>query len=462
MSDKPGDNQKAKDAKALAEENARLQAEVEALEAEAAKAKRIRTHKIRRIATPILITLTCLSLVGATLAVWVNRTLWNEDKYISTVVPLANDPAVINAMATQLTNEAFLALNVPQRVQDALAALADQNSSIPPEVSLLAAPLTDQLHSLVRDQVVKFLSSDAFQQYWAKANEALHPKIVALLNGDYSQLPNLSVVGRGVQINLIPIVTQILRDLGQQGLGSLNINVTIPDISTTDATAAIAALSTALNVQLPPDFGQVTIMTQRQLQAYQEAAQDLKTLAWGLLLLTIILAAASIVVSMRRRRAVVWLGLGSVVALFLGGVALRNLGKSILAQIRSDEAHAAAKAVFTQLGGSLRHTGMLVGWTALLIAIFAYLAGRPAWLSATIAWGGRMLAPQPEGSELEHWIGRRAEGSRIGAAVIAVLVLFIAGITLLSVIVVGGLFALAMWGIAIAQQRVGVSPPSRA
>src|SRR5436190_1937319 len=89
-------------------ENERLKAEVEALEAKSYEHRRGFWLRVRKIATPILIALTCLSLIATTVAVWVNRTVWNPDKYLSTVVPLGHDPAIIDVLATQITNQAFV------------------------------------------------------------------------------------------------------------------------------------------------------------------------------------------------------------------------------------------------------------------------------------------------------------------------------------------------------------------
>lgn len=445
----------------LAAENARLTAEDERLKAEVealqARDRASRHHvwlRVRKISTPILIALTCLSLVATTVAVWVNRTIWNEDKYIATVVPLGDDPAIIDSLATQITDQAFLALDVQNRVEEALTSIASSNEQVPEQITFLAGPITESLRKVIREQVVKFLQSDQFQEFWANANEQLHPKIVALLQGNYDELPNITVGREDVQLNLIPIVTQVLRDLVQKGLGSLNIDVTIPQIPENDAQAAVALLSRALGVTLPENFGQVTIMTSAQLDEYQQAANDLRSLAITLLIVTLVLAVLSIAVAPRRRRAVIWLGAGTVVALFLGRGFLRNLRDAMLDSIQSQEARNAAKAIFAQLGGSLKHTAAIVAWTAILIGVIAYLAGRPRWLAAALSWLKRLTAPQSGGSNLERSVAAHAEIARVGAGIVAVIWLFRTGIDWIPVIVIGGLFALFMWWVSSAQHKV--------
>jgi flagellar biosynthesis component FlhA len=170
--------------------------------------------------------------------------------------------------------------------------------------------------------------------------------------------------------------------------------------------------------------------------------------------LTFILLVLSIAIAPRRRRAVVWLGAGTVVALIIGRVLLRNLRDSLLGTIHSFEARNAAKSVFVQLGGSLKHTALIVGWIAVLIALVAYLAGKPAWLMSVIAWVKRLTAPQDGGSDLERGVAAHPDIARVVAAVVALYALFRTGIDWVPVIVIGGLLALFMWWVAAAQHKV--------
>ena len=202
--DKPGEK-KSSGGKDLAAENARLKKEVKDLKTGGVEVRAAKRLRLRGIASTILVVLACISLVATTLGGWVNRTVWNPDRYIATVAPLVRDPAVTDILATRITDEVFTALDVQSRVEQALASLS-ANSAVPSQVTLLAGPLTSSTRDVIEGEVAKFLQSSEFQQAWVAANERLHPKIVALLQGDYSQLPNISVDGASVQINMVPIV----------------------------------------------------------------------------------------------------------------------------------------------------------------------------------------------------------------------------------------------------------------
>lgn len=451
------------DAEALKKENARLRAqdarlkkEVKDLKAGGAEARAANRLKRRGIVSAILVILACVSLVATTLGAWVNRTVWNPDRYIATVAPIVRDPAVTDLLATRITDQVFQALDVETRIQEALVALSE-NTAIPSQVSLLAGPLANSTKDLIRGEVAKFLQSEEFQQAWVTVNERMHPKIVALLQGDYSQLPNISVDGASVQLNLVPVVAEVIRNLAQSGLGSLDINITIPELPAGDTEAAIRALSLAVGEPLPADFGQVTILTAEQLDRYQEVANGLHSFELLLAGLSVAAIFAAIAVSPRRRRTVAWLGAGTAIALVLGAIMLRALRRSLQDAIESAAAERAASSIFDVLGNSLRRAFWTVGIIALLVALVAYLVGRPPWMRDAIAWGKRVFASTAGGSEAERWFAQNADAARIGGGVVAVVLLFWLGIGWVSVLLLSAVYGSLIWFVSHAEKRVSAT-----
>jgi hypothetical protein len=439
-------------AERLARENAQLRAEVEAVRARSVSGTGARRHRVRGALTVILVILTSLSVVAATAAIWMKRTVSDTDRYVALVAPLAGDPAVTDALALRLTNDAFIALNVRERIQEALGSIPELPASAS---SLLAGPLTSGIQNVVQSRAERFLASPAFATLWVQVNRQVHVKLLALLRGDYEQLPNVSQTGGEVRLNLVSAVARVLQRVVQGGADELGINVTIPSIPPNlDASAAIGQLNSALGTTLPPDFGQVTLMTREQLLGYQQAAQRLNTLAGVLVLLSIALLVATILVSTSRRRAVIWLGLGITVAMVLGGVFLRRVEARIIGSVAGPGAKAAASNVFTQVSASLRSAALLVLVVVLLSAMAAYLLGRPSWLRRSIARGQRTVASRPQGSELEVWVASHAALVRIFAAAAAVLAIVWTGIDWIPVGVIGAMFVFVLWGVAVAERVV--------
>ena len=86
--------------------------------------------------------------------------------------------------------------------------------------------------------------------------------MTALLDGRYEELPNLTVTGGEVQLNLISALATVLRSVVQDGVDGLGFDVTVPEIPTAlEASEGIARLEGTLSVDLPEDFAQVTVMT---------------------------------------------------------------------------------------------------------------------------------------------------------------------------------------------------------
>ena len=440
------ENEPGEDTEALAEENARLRAELDASEAKTSEARQARAGRIRRTLVVILVVLTSLSVVASTVGIWINRTVWDQDRYLALVTPLAKDPAVTDALAVKVTDQVFEALNLQQRVGEVLANFP----KVPSQAQFLVGPIESAMHDFVLQEVKSFLQSPAFYNLWVQLNTDLHPKLVALLQGDYSKLPNLSVSGGAVQLNLIPVVYQVI----QRVVTSLGINVTLPALpANADVASAISLVGSKLGVSLPPDFGQLTVMTQDQLATYQQAAQGLRRLGYALILLTLILAGVTIAVSTTRRRTLVWLGLGAVVALLVGGVAIRAIENQVVNGL-SGSSQGAVRDIFAHVMAGLRRVGLLIVVIALVLALIAHLVGHPAWFESLKSKLRELRSGASGQSELERFAARNADRVRLAVIALAVIAFILWGIGWASVIVIGVMLALVLWGVGAAQRRV--------
>jgi hypothetical protein len=431
-----------------------LQAELESLRESEAMRKGTGRRRARQVLAGVLVVLTSLCIVAATIGIWAQRTLSDTDRFVALVAPLADDPAVTDPLAARLSEEVFIALDVETRIEEALSSIPD----LPPQASFLVGPLTAGAQSLVQQRVEGFLASPAFAELWADLNRQIHVKVQALLNEDYEELPNVAVTGGEVQLNLVSVVAVVIQRLAQGGVDLLGIDVTVPSIPTSlGSSAAIERLSSALDVTLPADFGQVTIMSADQLSGYQDTVRTLKRLVVATFLLSLVLLALTIVVAPNHRRAVIWLGGGVVAGLFLAGVFLRRVETSVVDAIDGPAAKAAAQDVFDHVSSSLRQAGLFVLTIGVVAALVAYLLGRPPWFRRTAGWLGRITASRPDGSELDVWVAEHADPVRVGGGLIAALVLFLTGIDWIPVAIVGVLFGLFLWGVANAEHRV--QPP---
>src|SRR4051794_4443298 len=94
----------------------------------------------RRIVGTILLIVGCVLVPLSLSAVWVRNTLLDTDNYVSTISPLASDPAVEQAVANRVTDALFTNSDAEQRISNAL----------PKRAAFLAGPLADGVRTAVQ------------------------------------------------------------------------------------------------------------------------------------------------------------------------------------------------------------------------------------------------------------------------------------------------------------------------
>src|SRR4051794_14460056 len=185
-----------------------LQAEVERLRKENAKlARRVSWgQRARSASSAFLLVLGCGLAVLALLAIWLRGTLLNTDRYVSTVAPIAADPAVQDAVAKKLDNAIFTRVD--------FASLARQ--VLPDRADVLAPAIERGAQSVISDRVNEFTHSQRFQDLWVEANRRAHTRVTELLVGGRSK--RLVLDDDTVYLDLSPAVARAKAALQQRGL----------------------------------------------------------------------------------------------------------------------------------------------------------------------------------------------------------------------------------------------------
>jgi hypothetical protein len=439
--DRPTENLALPD---VVEENARLRAELEETKAEVATQRRGRLRRTRSVAVWVLVFLAVLSMVVGAVGVWVHRTVFDTDRYVALVGPIAADPQVQEALATYTTTQVFDALQLQSRLESAL----------PGPLAVVVGPVTNAARNYIHDAARRFFASPGFQRLWIQINTVAHEKVVALINGNYDQLPNVAITGGEVRLNTIPIITEVLRQLAQSAAGLFGLNVTIPQISASEIPdAAKQKLEQALGVTLPPDFGQITIMQQSQLNDVQNAVRLFDRLVYAVIALAVILIVLALVLSTNRRRTLIALALGLVVGLLLFRGLVRVIESRAVDAVTNPTARGAVRNTVADVAANLRTAGTWLLVIGIVAAIVAYLAGRPRWFVSLVGRTRRAVAERPSGSEVEQWVAAHAGPLRWGGAIVAAILLFWIGLDLLPLIVIGALLALYLWGVSALERR---------
>jgi hypothetical protein len=452
------------------DEAARLRAENEAL-----RTRLVRRMTWRRWLAAILVVLTVISAVTTTVAVWAHNTVFDTDQFMETVDPALDDPALYSRISAFVSEETLAALDIENRLTDSLTRLdeylstallealeiGDRGQAIidrfdRPSLAALALPLAEALESRITARIDGFFTSEEFKTRLPELVRRVHEASIALVRGDLAELPNVYIEAGEVRLNLIPIIADALRTVGDEIRGVLP-DFSMPGIISDRVDEGREQLAAAVRAQLPDDFGQVTVMTEDQLGAVQDAARRLDRLVWGLLLLTIVFAVLSVVASPNRRRTVIQLGLGIVAGLVVGWLVLRRLQEAIFEQITSPDGLQAARALVGEVMSSLRTLVVIVGVVAVVFAVAAYLAGRPPWVQRLVRRGDGLINPEPGGSTLDRWLAAHHDALRVIGIAVAAVVLLVAGIDFAAILLIGGALAIYLWALSVADRRVGTA-----
>lgn len=423
---------------ALAEENRALREERDRLRGE-------KRSKLRTVFTVVLIVLALLSLAATMPGLYVRRTFRDTDQYVATVSRIAEQPEVQAYLAARLTTEAFQALDVQGRLSSALGELDDR-------LAFLAPPITAAVEDLVREKVEELLASPTFQRLWAEINRVAHDQIQAALNGDESDIVQIS--DGAVVINTLPLVNEVLKGVSDFASDLLGRTVTLPEITAdTVPSEAISQLESALGVDLPDDFGTIQVYESDRLAALQDSINTANNMIVLFAVLFLLFSAGALALSQRRRRTLLQLMTGFALVLVIERRSVIVALDSVVDHA-SQEAQAAVRAAAdVLLGDFLRYTGWALA-LALLTILIALLTGPYRWAAWTrrgVADVASSVAGMVEGTEAgpaAQWIAGHRDllmlaGAIVGALLFLWLDLSFWGFLVLVLLV--GLFELAVW-----------------
>ena len=149
--------------------------------------------------------LVALSLV----AFYVRETVLDTDRYVATMAPIAESPAVQQAVADKLNTAITSRVDFDSLMREALPASADP----------LAPALAVGLQQAIRSRIDAFVASDNFERLWVEANRRAHARVVALLTT--GQSGRLLLDGDTVYLDLGAIVDRVRQALQERGLDRL-------------------------------------------------------------------------------------------------------------------------------------------------------------------------------------------------------------------------------------------------
>jgi hypothetical protein len=434
----------------------------------------------RGIITFLLVVLTSLSIVLASIAWWAHDTLLDTDQFMEAVGPALEDPALYTAIGDRVSTEVLTALDLETRIAAALGQLdeflftglvdalnlGDRGEQIlgsfdRPSLEDLAPTVSSGLENRITTRIDTFVTSADFQDRVPQLVSAAHSRIVALLRGDFAEIPNVSVENGEVRLNLIPIVAEAIRRV-LPDLSGLGPDITLPDQLSDRVEEAKTQLETAIGAKLPDDFGQVTVMTEDRLTELQDTVVMLDRAVWALVIFSLILIAVTLWVSRTRRRTAIQLAIGVVVGIPITAGLVRWIEGQILEAVTNPSGERAAVGILYQVTAGLRQIEYWIALLAVILGFAVYLTGRPAWAMRVKDWWNQLLEPAPDenglgetsgGSRTARWVSEHSDLMRVVGVIVAVAALYFPDLNILWMVFVGVLLGLYLWLISEIKRR---------
>jgi hypothetical protein len=214
---------------------------------------------VRTTIGTILVVLGFLIAAPAVAAYALVGEVTDEQTYLAAVTPLADDPAIQQEVAGQITQ-----------------ALTDKG-------------LPESAQPLVQKSVDSFVASSDFKDLWVSVNKEAHPEVLAMLRGE--QGGSLSVKGDAIVLDLGDVAAKLKQRMVAEGV--------------------------PLADQIPPIDASVQLISRPAVKQLVPAFDLLEKMSVLLPVLAVLFLLGGVVLSARRGRTMVVGGIGLVVMMIL-------------------------------------------------------------------------------------------------------------------------------------------------
>lgn len=376
----------------LRAENARLHNQIDEVSAATSSKRTLRSRGILSIS---LVVLGALLLPLAALTVWTRNQVLDTDRYLQTVAPLSNDPAVVDALSNRISTALENQLDIKAVVEEKL----------PDNLKVLATPIASGADSLIGTVTSKALNSKQFDTIWLTANKDGHEALVALLTGKQGKV--LDTENGKVVLSLKPIVEQILAGIDEKF--GLDISSKVP--------------ADKIDIKF-------TLIDSPQLASLQSLIKWLNALTWVMVLLALGCFIGAIFAAPKRRKGVLRVGIGVVISMTITLLALSFARSAYIANLPHGVNTAAATSVFDTLTRFVVQAFRVlfaIGAVMLVAAWVAGPSGAATWIRSLwnrlLGRGGAGIGNNVDLGPVPKWVAAHLTAIRVVILGIAVLVL---------------------------------------
>ncbi|WP_227983351.1 hypothetical protein [Nocardia spumae] len=316
-----------------------------------------RGHALRWTGVAVLLVLTGMLILGSVAARFARSEIFDTDRYVTTVAPLATDPAIQHELADKITDAVVTRIDIKALTADAVAALTDNvgqlsdRPRVTAALSSLPALVATQAQDYIHRAATELVTSNEFAEAWDAANRRAHQTLVRVVDG--KTRPGVEVSDDGtISISLQPVLATLKEKLDARGF---TVADRIPDL---DAHFVLFHAT-----ELPK--------YQKWLRALDRTANILPWIALATAAGAVWLAPGG-----RRLRALALVGVSGVVAMVILALAVL-IGRSVYLDSVPPETLSApaASTLFDTVVHPLRVSLRAVAVVSLVVAAAGYLAG---------------------------------------------------------------------------------------
>ena len=241
---------------------------------------------------------------------------------------------------------------------------------------------------------------------------------------------SVSTSDGAIVLNLTPVVNELLSQGADFISALIGKDISAPNVTGDDLNAAAKALEDALGVDLPNDFGTITLYQGENLAQAQQWYSTIKTAIWLTPLVSLLLIGMALVVSKRPGRTFLGIVTGVALLSLLVRLTLAPLKSALLDNVADQSMRGAVASAFDTVTGSLISAITVVLVAGIVAALLLFLSGGTKSAEA----GRELLGRTPS-------LAARHSGAFLVGGAVAVLALL--------AVVPGRSWAQLIWGVLL-------------
>lgn len=393
-----------------------------------------RAATVRRAIAFSLVILTAVAVLAAATATWAKRTVLETDRFTKVAETLVADDRVIEAIVDAITPP----------ILSLVEGVIPEREDLPDSIAPLRPLLVRSLEGVVRTQLRDVLRSERGQAFVVGAIERAHAATMKLLDGRGLFDNALEVQDGRITLDLLPLVERGLVALQSKGI--IPSRIDLPEAGSGDG---VALLEAAFDKNLPDDFGTVVIYEGAAVvdaqQSFGQVQSALALFQKGVVALwvaAVLLMAGALAVSIRRTRTLFQIGVAIAASMTLFQVLVFRAAEVLPEVATSPDARDVAAALVEAATSGLKRFAAILILAGVVVAVVGYLANRSA-----------DRAQHPEGElassgGVTGWIQAHPDLARVACLAAALVLLFVWGLTWLSLVVCVGVAGIGASAVA--------------